>query len=217
MMDDENFTTGIELALRSPIDDNVTYVPNDDSHSVTRLPACDGLIDKNSLEVGKNGGFIALIESSVFLRECIHHSLQPAIQLPIVPYSSMFELQQQPRSSDPRLVVLSSLEAGKEVSSYTLKMLAELFPGIPVVVLGYKNDPELARTAICHGAKGYLPFCMEFAIAVEAVRFVLAGGTYVPVECFDYPRAGATPPAALGKVTDRELAVVRAIQQGKSN
>jgi DNA-binding NarL/FixJ family response regulator len=58
---------------------------------------------------------------------------------------------------------------------------------------------------------------MDFAIAVEAVRFVLAGGTYVPVDCLDCPRVAATPPAAPGAVTNRELAVVRAIQQGKSN
>jgi len=217
MMGDESFTTRIELARRSPTDDDATYVLNDDGRLGTRLREYDGLTDENNLEPGKSGGFIALVESSIFLRECIHRSLQSALPLPVIPYPSVSELHHQPRAIKPRLIVLSLLEAGKEVSFYTLKTLPESFPGIPVIVLGYKNDPELARTAICYGAKGYITFTMEFAIAVEAVRFVLAGGTYVPVDCLDCPRVAATPPAAPGAVTNRELAVVRAIQQGKSN
>ena len=58
---------------------------------------------------------------------------------------------------------------------------------------------------------------MEFAIAVEAVQLVLAGGTYVPADYLDFPCVAATPSAAPGRVTNRELAVVRAIKQGKSN
>jgi DNA-binding CsgD family transcriptional regulator len=62
---------------------------------------------------------------------------------------------------------------------------------------------------------------MEFDIAVEAVRFVLAGGTYVPLECVlatgGSGIAAAQPSPSVGAVTGRELAVVRAIQQGKSN
>jgi DNA-binding CsgD family transcriptional regulator len=50
---------------------------------------------------------------------------------------------------------------------------------------------------------------------------VPAGGTYVPMDCFlaaNWPRATPSQrPASLGMVTSRELAVVRAIQQGKSN
>jgi DNA-binding NarL/FixJ family response regulator len=49
----------------------------------------------------------------------------------------------------------------------------------------------------------------------------LGGGTYVPMECMlATSRSGiaAAPPSpSVGAVTSRELAVVRAIQQGKSN
>ena len=216
-MGDESFTTRMELIRSTPIEADAAYVPNDDGRSGTRLPVGDGLMDENNLEPGKNGGFIALIESSIFLRECILRSLQSSFPLPVIPYPSMSELRHRPSSIGPRLIVLSLHEARKEVILYTLKTLLESFPGISVIVLGYKNDPELARTAISYGAKGYIPFTMEFAIAVEAVRFVLAGGTYVPVDCLDCLGVAATPPAAPGAVTSRELAVVRAIQQGKSN
>ena len=48
---------------------------------------------------------------------------------------------------------------------------------VPVIVLAQRNDLDLARTAIRHGAKGYIPCTLGFDIAVEAVRFVLACGT----------------------------------------
>ena len=60
---------------------------------------------------------------------------------------------------------------------------------------------------------------MGFEITIEAVRFVLAGGTYVPMDCLlaSDPPADAPQPTTSGLVTGRELAVIRAIQKGKSN
>ncbi len=92
---------------------------------------------------------------------------------------------------------------------------------MPVIVLGYNNDPETARAAIGLGAKGYIPVTLGFDIAIEAVRFVLAGGTYVPIDyllrrSWARDQLSELLPAA-GAVTARELSVVRAIQRGKSN
>ena len=62
---------------------------------------------------------------------------------------------------------------------------------------------------------------MGFEIAIEAVRFVLAGGTYVPMDCLlgrDWSGDASSQPAPMSDlVTARELAVIRAIQKGKSN
>ena len=217
MMSDQSFTATIEFARRAPIDDGTTCIVNDGARPGTGLPVCGDPMHENNLEPGLHDGFIALVESSSFVRKCIQHSLHLAFALPIVTHSSVDELQRQPRSVNPRLVVLSVREPGKEESLHTLKALLEASPEIPVIVLGYKNDPQLARTAICHGAKGYIPFTMEFALAIEAMRFVLAGGTFVPVETLDFPGVAAAAPSAPGVVTNRELAVVCAIQQGKSN
>lgn len=169
----------------------------------------------------KVDGFIAVIESRTFLRECIRRSARLALPLPIITYSTVFELEQQHSPASPEIVIVSFTEAGSEAVINTLTKLSELFPGIPVIVLADKTDPELARTAIRHGARGYIPFTMGFDIAVEAVRFVLAGGTYVPMDCVLARGwsgvAAAQPSPSAEAVTSRELAVIRAIQQGKSN
>ena len=62
---------------------------------------------------------------------------------------------------------------------------------------------------------------MGFEIAIEVMRFVLAGGTYVPPDHLLAPdRVSLQTPTTLSQpnlLTSRELAVVRAIQEGKSN
>jgi DNA-binding NarL/FixJ family response regulator len=169
----------------------------------------------------KVDGFIAVIESRTFLRECIRRSARLALPLPIFTYSTVFELEQKHSPASPEIVIVSLTEAGSEAVVNTLTKLSELFPGIPVIVLADKTDLELALTAIRHGARGYIPFTLRFDIAVEAVRLVLAGGTYVPLDCVlatgGSGIAAGKPSPSAETVTSRELAVVRAIQQGKSN
>jgi DNA-binding NarL/FixJ family response regulator len=168
----------------------------------------------------KVDAFIAVIESRMFLQECIRRSMQSAFSLPILTCSTLSELELGLKAASAAIVIVSWMEAGNEVNTNVLNALSELVPDVPVVVLAQKNDVHLARTAIRHGAKGYIPCTLGFDIAVEAMRFVLAGGTYVPMEC-----VLATGPSVLasavprpsGGVTAREVAVIRALQQGKSN
>jgi DNA-binding NarL/FixJ family response regulator len=162
-------------------------------------------------------GFIAVIESRAFIGECLRRSVQSAFPLPVLTYSTAIELEQQHLLTSPKLIIFSWVEGNKEASISALKVLSELAPRIPVIVVAYNNDTELARTAITHGAKGYIPATMGFAIAIEAVRFVLAGGTYAPMECLLAAGWPGAAPLASSLVTSRELAVIRAIQQGKSN
>lgn len=165
--------------------------------------------------------FIAIVESRTFLRECIRRSMQSAFSIPVVTYSTLAELERQLRHASTGLVILSLMEASNEASANALKELSELTARRPVVVLASRNDGEFARSAIRRGAKGYIPVTMGFEIAVEAVRFVMAGGTYAPMDCmipagqpaFRSPRIGRP----FGVLTERELSVVRAIQDGKSN
>ena len=199
----------------------------------TCIPTIEAQAERQLLQTGwlaqereeggnlKVDGFIAVIESRTFLGECIRRSARLALPLPIITYSTVFELEQQHSPVSPEIVIVSLTEAGSKAVINTLTKLSELFPGIPVIILADKTDPELALAAIRHGARGYIPFTMGFDVAVEAMRFVLAGGTYVPMDCVlatgGSGIAAGQPPPSVGAVTGRELAVVRAIQQGKSN
>ena len=203
---------------------DVTCILFDEARAETPLSATDQLseeIDRQAYGSGgaKLGGFIAVIESRTFIRECIRRSVQSAFPLPVLTYSTVVELEQQHLLTSAQLIILSWAEDNKLASINALKVLSEITPRIPVMVLAYNRDAELARTAISHGAKGYIPVTLGFEIAIEAVRFVLAGGTYVPMDCLlaRDPPGDAPPQPTTGLVTGRELAVIRAIQKGKSN
>jgi DNA-binding NarL/FixJ family response regulator len=172
---------------------------------------------------------IALIEARPFVRECIRLSMQSALSLPIVTYSTASELE---GDTSVKLVVLSLADASQEACTGALLVLAEHVPGVPVIVLASTNDVDLARTAVRHGAKGYIPCTMGFEIALEAMRFVLVGGSYAPVDCLlaapaqgpasktlrDQPSpASSESSEPLCDLTLRERKVVQAIQRGKSN
>jgi len=177
----------------------------------------NGPLEAHSIEAD---GFIAVIESRTFIRECLRRSVQSAFPLPVLTYSTAIELEQLHLLTSPKLIIFSWVEDNKEASTNALKVLSELAPRTPIIVLAYNNAPELVRTAICHGAKGYIPVTMGFEITIEALRFVLAGGTYVPMDCLlarGGPEDAPSQPPTSGLVTARELAVVRSIQKGKSN
>jgi DNA-binding NarL/FixJ family response regulator len=163
--------------------------------------------------------YISLIESRTFLRECIQRNLQSEFSLPVIACSTVSDLERQP-GLWPELAILSLIEASNELSIRPLKVLSEIAPRVRVIVLASINDVDLARTVIRHGAKGYIPLTMGFEIAIEAVRFVLAGGTYVPLDCLLAGQLGGEAYQSsqpCGSLTAREHAVIRAIQQGKSN
>jgi DNA-binding NarL/FixJ family response regulator len=205
--------------------DGVSCIPTDKARVGMSQLGQSGLAEETEPHsafvpaAAKVDGFIAVIESRTFLGECIRRSARLSLPLPIFTYSTVFELEQQHSPALPEIVIVSLTEGEAVVNILT--KLSELFPGVPVIVLADKTDPELTLTAIRHGVRGYIPFTLRFDIAVEAVRFVLAGGTYVPLDCVlatgGSGIATGQPSPSVGAVTGRELAVVRAIQQGKSN
>ena len=198
-----------------------TCIPTIESQAEWQLLQTGKLFQEREEDGNLKGeAFIAVIESRRFLRECIRRSMQSAFSLPIVTCSTLSELELGLKDASAAIVILSWMEASNEANTKVLDALSELVPNVPVVVLAQKNDVDLARTAIRHGAKGYIPCTLGFDITVEAVRFVLAGGTYVPMDCVlaTGPGVQASPASRpSGGVTTRELAVIRALQQGKPN
>ena len=167
------------------------------------------------------GKRLVVVDSRLFFRECIQRNIEAALAIPVQAFSSISELTDQNiTGSGVHLLMIFLADGDTKENAHALDILSRFARSIPTVILSSKHDLAMMRAVMAHGAKAYIPMTMGFEIAIEAVRFVLAGGTYVPAECLLAATPIAAPTSqhpASGGITARELAVVKAIQQGKPN
>jgi DNA-binding NarL/FixJ family response regulator len=145
----------------------------------------------------------------------------------------LFDGDGQPRS-DLQLMIYR-LPTGSVADAEcrgTILRLVEKCPGIPLVVLGERNDMADAQQALSFGARGYITTSLDPCLVVEALRMVRSGGVFIPpqalLEFADLPRSSG--PAVLNRsgddaidpnldiaLTFREVEVMREIAKGMSN
>lgn len=92
----------------------------------------------------------------------------------------------------------------------------------PCIVMSDTEDCDQAISAVVDGAQGFLPSSVSLDVAVQAVRLVEAGGTFVPASLLvlsPKAREGATGPGTDpdSPFTVRQSAVLAALHQGRSN
>ena len=163
-----------------------------------------------------------IIDDRVFSRDCLQRSFQSSFRVSVETYSTLVEMETHNGNNNtlPSLILLSiSNDDGVDVRKLVLNA-DQLAPGVPTIAIFWGRELNSLSGLIESGVKGCIPMTIRFDIAIQAVRFVLAGGTYFPAESI---RAASSSPLALlhgaatRLITDRELAVIRAIQQGKPN
>jgi DNA-binding NarL/FixJ family response regulator len=76
-------------------------------------------------------------------------------------------------------------------------------PQLPIVIVSAHEDPLLMRRALDHGAMGFIPKSADAATLGEALRHVLEGGAWLPVDA--YSAVGASPEEKQVAVRVREL------------
>lgn len=107
------------------------------------------------------------------------------------------------------LVMLDYSMPGMDALAGLGRMLA--IAKCPVAMLSGIAPPEVARRALREGAAGFLPKTLAPLDLVAAVRVMLAGETYLPMEFLTEPAKGAIT------LTRRETDVLQGISDGKSN
>ena len=80
------------------------------------------------------------------------------------------------------------------------------------------SSSEDILAALDHGIRGILPANVSFDIAIEAIRLVQAGGTFVPTSVLMQTRNAPKSMQPYGGIfTGREVAIVDGLRKGKSN
>lgn len=105
-----------------------------------------------------------------------------------------------------------------------LDALAEIkrtFDSAAVVVVSGEEAPSIVRDAISAGAAGYVPKSTDPSVTLQALRLVIANGTYLPpialtgVGTHVMRPAGEAQPAP--QLSPRQLQILRLLLQGQSN
>jgi len=116
------------------------------------------------------------------------------------------------RKLQPDVVTMDFQMPGKDGAESTIQLRAE-FPDARVVVLSVFEGEEDIWRAVKAGASAYVLKSAEVEDVLEAIRHVVAGGTYFPATI----AAKLAARENRGTLTARELQVLQQIVAGLSN
>lgn len=127
--------------------------------------------------------------------------------------------------NDIDLVLLDLCMPGT-YSGQTLDAFFGACPASRVVVVSATCDTHTVQATLRRGARGFIPKLTDIRALVQALRFVLEGGTYVPQEALSTGLVMRQQPAMftgyvsrsdVPALTQRQMDVLRELLEGKSN
>ena len=110
-----------------------------------------------------------------------------------------------------------------------IRLLGRRLPDVPIVLFAEREELAQVAAAVRHGVRGYISPGLSPEVAVEALRLIRAGGTFIPagviLQIAQHQRPQAEqrpvpPPEAdkqLDDFTPRELEVLDRLRRGMSN
>jgi len=162
---------------------------------------------------------IGLIDNHSFTRQCITGFLKEVSSaFDFIPFESCEDFLQHGGRFD--LILYHQSEQVKlsdtgDTAPSRIKTLAKI---APVIILSPNDSNDLLFEAFECGARGFIltanTSCKE---VVEIIRFVKAGGTFVPLSSLALQRADRSASLKTHQFTLRELAVLDRLILGKTN
>src|SRR4051812_41520460 len=165
---------------------------------------------------------VILIERRVLVRECFAACLEHASGYNVISFASTETyLERADRTKAGLIVLCTSGDLNDAETSRHISLLSA--EDLPVVLIADGEDASQIVKALELGARGFIPSTLSLAVVVEALRFVRAGGTFVPASSLLASRrcspedAAAAQPAGNELFTSRQAAVVDGLLKGKAN
>jgi DNA-binding NarL/FixJ family response regulator len=174
---------------------------------------------------------VLLCDDHALLREAMRGVLRE-----LVPDATVIEAadgRQMARliAEDPQIdLLLLDLNLPDQDGLAILRDLRERHPEITIVVLSAFHDRETVRRTLRLGALGFIPKNTERDVVLNALRLVLSGGIYIPVQALDGAETRAAEngsPSSAGELrarlpprlglTERQMEVLALVMEGKSN
>lgn len=164
---------------------------------------------------------IVLFERRALIREGLAAALSSALGQSVVANES-YDCVNHGENGSAALFILSvsapldSAEVERDVSQ-----LCEMRETCPAIVVGDADELAQVVKLLDCGIRGVIPTSARLSVAVEAIRMVQAGGTYIPASCVMNARRPALAAEArrlgVSLLTPRQSVVVEALRRGKAN
>ncbi|EGP07831.1 two component transcriptional regulator, LuxR family [Bradyrhizobiaceae bacterium SG-6C] len=181
-------------------------------NEVTRVNGAD----KSDI-VDKPG--IVVIHPRTFFRDCFVRCLEISYKShDIIAFANIYawRASQDGTALNPSIIVFF-VDGTDASSANDLQYLETAATNTPVIIVSDIDDVNYVVRALKGGARGYIPTSLSFNVAVEAVRLVEAGGTFVPVSSLAMDRSKETSVKTGDILTERQMMVVEALCQGMAN
>jgi DNA-binding NarL/FixJ family response regulator len=166
---------------------------------------------------------IGVVDDHSFTRSCINRSLKDFDDsLDIMSFITCDDLLRSMRALDIILYYVHQSIAHNNSNDGRIAALKQLQAIAPVIILSGVDSPASVLEALESGVRGYIPTAstsLELAIAI--IRFVRAGGTFVPPSSLPVQGIKGTAVASEGttaqQFTPRQMAVLDHLKLGKAN
>ena len=169
---------------------------------------------------------VLLVDARAWTREAFAHALESAGKdFRVLCVGDVAELAQMDVNGAAIVALnLTGSRGDDRCVATAITAVRSCRPGLPIVVLSDCLNAEEILAAIEHGLNGYIPISMEVKLVIDVLRFVAAGGTFVPAELLLASLDGGIPAQdtvvvrpQLNTLTPRERSVLHVLRQGKSN
>lgn len=172
--------------------------------------------------VSLNSLTIGLIDFHRLTQDCLTKALDGLhSQISIISFATVKDCTVDARSDlDLIIYYLHGTEASDTTIAQTISAIAQAYPTVPIIVFSDADgmqQSKIMRTILKSGARGFVPtLTASLPITLAAIRFVKAGGTFVPVDLLLTTRPDRVA-GRQNRLTSRQVAVLGHLQQGKAN
>lgn len=193
-------------------------------------PRISGLNASTDHSHARHQVWIALIDPKPLTRQSILEMLANSLpeQVRLVGASSYAELTEGAETDEKvraeknlNIIILYIRNAGLRDAwvQEQLQLIRLQRPEIPIIMISDRDDADEVISALNWGVRGYIPTSIGAEVAIAALTFIGAGGTYIPQSVLRKEEDEQGDPAAELhlNLTARELSVIDLLREGKPN
>ncbi|MEO1206275.1 MAG: response regulator transcription factor [Pseudomonadota bacterium] len=191
------------------------------SHSASLPPHLDTAV-QDALASSVDRDKMIIVHHSRLFRDCLKQALNSSVDFEIADFSTLDDALAQVEPNSIRLLIIGLQGNDWLAERSKLDAIFDcLGEDVPLVATGDSEDPRFVVNLLNKGVRGYIPASLELQVTLQALALVLAGGVYAPASCllklWQNPTSETEQAGDLRGLTNKQLAVIEAIRQGKAN